>query len=79
MATMFCQFLPGYVGPYGIKINHRIYDCADLGPFRRQPSGVARKKNLWEIHRDLYDANWIWVRTAVPARPAGRCPDQSRR
>ncbi|MFD9865036.1 integrase [Streptomyces alboflavus] len=51
------------VNSYGIKINHRIYDCADLGPFRRQPSGVARKKNLWEIHRDPYDANWIWVRS----------------
>ncbi|ARP69148.1 integrase [Streptomyces pluripotens] len=50
------------VNSYGVKINHRIYDCADLGPFRRQPSGVVRKKNLWEIHRDPYDANWIWVR-----------------
>ncbi|MFJ1680887.1 hypothetical protein ACIODT_39360 [Streptomyces sp. NPDC088251] len=29
---------------------------------RRQPSGVARKKNLWEIHLDPYDASWIWVR-----------------
>ncbi|MEU9625031.1 hypothetical protein [Streptomyces sp. NPDC048155] len=50
------------VNSYGIKISHRIYDCADLGPLRRQPSGVARKKNLWEIHLDPYDASWIWVR-----------------
>ncbi|WP_377267564.1 hypothetical protein [Peterkaempfera sp. SMS 1(5)a] len=47
---------------YGIKINNRIYDCPDLAPFRRQPSGVTRKRNLWEIHRDPYDAAWIWMR-----------------
>ncbi|WSA97944.1 integrase [Streptomyces sp. NBC_01794] len=50
------------VNSYGVKINHRIYDCAELGPLRRQTSGVTRKRNLWEVHRDPYDANWIWVR-----------------
>ncbi|MFF3430303.1 transposase family protein [Streptomyces sp. NPDC002602] len=50
------------VDSYGVKINHRVHDCAELGPLRRRPSGVTRKKNLWEIHRDPYDANWIWVR-----------------
>ncbi|MCW2901654.1 MAG: integrase [Streptosporangiaceae bacterium] len=50
------------VNSYGIKINNRIYDCPDLAPFRRQPSGVTRKRNLWEIHRDPYDAAWIWMR-----------------
>jgi putative transposase len=50
------------VNSYGIKINNRVYDCGDLAPFRRQPSGVTRKRNLWEVHRDPYDANWIWMR-----------------
>ncbi|MFI7368236.1 integrase [Streptomyces sp. NPDC050149] len=50
------------VNSYGIKINNRVYDCPGLAPFRRQPSGVARKRNLWEIHRDPYDASWIWMR-----------------
>jgi hypothetical protein len=49
------------VNSYGIKINNRVYDCLDLDSFRRQPSGVTRKRNLWEIHRDPYDANWIWM------------------
>ncbi|WP_374118564.1 integrase [Streptomyces sp. 8L] len=69
------------VNSYGIKINHRVYDSADLGPFRRQPSGVARKKDLWEVHRDPYDASWIWVRNhwadgwvPVPWRHLGTVP-----
>ena len=51
------------VNSYGININHRIYDCTDLGPLRRQPSGITLKRNLWEVHRDPYDASWIWVRS----------------
>ncbi|OPC76775.1 integrase [Embleya scabrispora] len=50
------------VNAYGIKINNRIYDCPDLAPFRRQPSGVTRTRNLWETHRDPYDANRLWMR-----------------
>ncbi|MFE3588105.1 Mu transposase C-terminal domain-containing protein [Streptomyces niveus] len=50
------------VNSYGIKINNRIYDCPDLAPFRRQLSGVTRKRDLREIHRDPYDAGWIWMR-----------------
>ncbi|WP_443048412.1 integrase [Streptomyces sp. NBC_00053] len=60
----FVELLPATwraVNSYGVKINHRIYDCAELGPLRRQPSGVTRKRDLWEIHRDPYDASWIWV------------------
>ncbi|MFE7234102.1 integrase [Streptomyces sp. NPDC057596] len=61
----YVELLPAtwrVVNSYGVKINHRIYDCAELGPFRRQPSGATGKRDLWEIHRDPYDANWIWVR-----------------
>lgn len=50
------------VNSYGVKISHRIYDCPELGPLRRQPSGITGKRDLWEVHRDPYDASWIWVR-----------------
>jgi hypothetical protein len=50
------------VGAYGIKLHRRIYDCEQLGPLRQQPSGIAAKKNLWEIHHDPYDITRIWVR-----------------
>ncbi|AUA17284.1 DDE-type integrase/transposase/recombinase [Streptomyces sp. SID8382] len=50
------------VNAYGIKINHRTYDDAALGPMRQQPSGIAGKRNLWEVHCDPYDVSRIWVR-----------------
>jgi hypothetical protein len=69
------------VNSYGVKINNRVYDCRGLTPFRRQPSGVMRKRNLWEVHRDPYDASWIWVRNhwdsgwiAVPWKHLGSVP-----
>jgi putative transposase len=42
------------VNSYGIKISHRRYDCEELNPLRMQPSGVAARKNLWEVHHDPY-------------------------
>jgi putative transposase len=40
-----------------------------------------RKRNLWEVHRDPYDASWIWVRNhwdsgwiAVPWKHLGSVP-----
>jgi hypothetical protein len=50
------------INSYGIKINHRKYDCKALNPYRRQHSGVVAKKGLWEVHRDPYDVSRIWVR-----------------
>ncbi|WP_405884500.1 hypothetical protein OG762_40885 [Streptomyces sp. NBC_01136] len=38
----FLELLPAAwraVNSHGVKINHRIYDCAELGPLRRRPSG----------------------------------------
>ncbi|MFJ5881689.1 integrase [Kitasatospora cineracea] len=40
------------VNDYGIKIKHRTYDSPELTPLRRQNSGVAAKRGLWEVHRD---------------------------
>jgi hypothetical protein len=38
------------VNAYGIKISRRVYDGAELNPFRMQHSGVTARKGLWEIH-----------------------------
>lgn len=50
------------INSYGIRIKHRTYDDGELGPLRRQHSGVMEKKGLWEIHHDPYDISRIWVR-----------------
>lgn len=50
------------VNDYGIKFKHRVYDSPELDPLRRQDSGIAAKRGLWEIHRDPYDVSRIWVR-----------------
>src|SRR6266487_105952 len=64
-AQDYIELLPARwqaINSYGIKINHRVYDSAELNPWRRQPSGVSAKKNLWEVHHDPYDVSQIWVR-----------------
>jgi putative transposase len=50
------------VNAYGVKIGHRSYDSEELNPLRLQPSGVAARKNLWEIRHDPYDVSRIFVR-----------------
>lgn len=50
------------VNAYGIRINNRTYDAPELGPMRRQVSGVVAKRGLWEVHRDPYDVSRVWVR-----------------
>ncbi|GAA0439636.1 Mu transposase C-terminal domain-containing protein [Streptomyces luteireticuli] len=50
------------VNSYGLRINNRTYDAPELGPMRRQHSGVAAKRGLWEVHRDPYDVSRAWVR-----------------
>lgn len=64
-ADDYIELLPARwqaINAYGIKINHRVYDSAGLNPFRRQPSGVTARKNLWEVHHDPYDISRVWVR-----------------
>jgi putative transposase len=51
------------INAYGIRIDHRTYDCAQLGPWRLQHSGVAAKRGLWEVHYDPYDLSHVFVRT----------------
>lgn len=64
-ADDYVELLPASwraINAYGIKIKHRKYDCEALNPLRRQDSGVAAKKGLWEVHLDPYDVTRIWVR-----------------
>ncbi|MEU2130496.1 Mu transposase C-terminal domain-containing protein [Streptomyces sp. NPDC018352] len=51
------------INDYGIRINYRTYDCAELGPHRRQHSGNVAKRGLWEVHYDPYDLSQVFVRT----------------
>lgn len=51
------------VNDYGIRISYRTYDCAELGPYRRQHSGITAKRGLWEVHYDPYDLSQGFVRT----------------
>ena len=50
------------VNSYGIKISHRIYDCDELNPLRRQKSGINQHKDRWEIRYDPYDIRLVWLR-----------------
>ena len=50
------------INDYGIRIDNRIYDCPELGHYRRQPSGLTEKRGLWEVHYDPYDLSQVFVR-----------------
>jgi putative transposase len=51
------------INDYGVRIDYRTYDTADLDPFRRQHSGLADKRGLWEVHYDPYDLSQVFIRT----------------
>ena len=61
----YIELLPAtwrVINSYGIKIARRTYDSAALNPYRRQSSGVAARRGLWEIRYDPCDISRIWVR-----------------
>lgn len=47
---------------YGVKIRHRVYDTAELNPYRGQNSGMKALNGLWEVRYDPYDAGCVWIR-----------------
>jgi Mu transposase, C-terminal len=64
-ADDYIELLPATwraINSYGVRINHRTYDCAELNRWRKQPSGVTAKHDLWEVHRDPYAVAHVWVR-----------------
>jgi putative transposase len=50
------------INDYGIQIDYRTYDCPELGDYRRQHSGLAGKRGLWEVHYDPYDLSQVFLR-----------------
>jgi hypothetical protein len=64
-AEDYLELLPARwqaINSYGIKINHRIYDCDELNGLRREKSGIAARKNRWEVRHDPYDIRLVWLR-----------------
>jgi putative transposase len=62
----YLELLPAQwrqINAYGIRIDYRTYDCAALGPYRLQHSGITARRGLWEVHHDPYDASHVFVRT----------------
>jgi transposase InsO family protein len=51
------------VNDYGIRIDYRTYDSPQLGPYRRQHSGITARRGLWAVHYDPYDLTRVFVRT----------------
>ncbi len=51
------------INDYGIRIDYRTYDSPELGQHRRQHSGIAARRGLWEVHYDPYDLSRVFVRT----------------
>jgi transposase InsO family protein len=56
------------INDYGIQIDYRTYDCAELGPYRRRPSPAAARNGRWEVHYDPYDLSRVWVRDPAADR-----------
>ncbi|MFE0062866.1 integrase, partial [Streptomyces sp. NPDC059003] len=50
------------INSYGIKVNHRIYDCDELNGLRRVKSGITERKNRWEVRHAPYDIRLLWLR-----------------
>ncbi|MFI9780434.1 hypothetical protein ACIHCV_38115 [Streptomyces sp. NPDC051956] len=64
-AEDYLELLPARwqaVNSYGIKVNHRIYDCDELNGLRRVKSGIAERKNRWEVRHDPYGIRLLWLR-----------------
>jgi transposase InsO family protein len=50
------------INSYGINIDRRTYDGAELNPYRGQHSGIETHRGRWEVHHDPYDISRVWVR-----------------
>jgi hypothetical protein len=46
----------------GVTFNNRVYDTAELNPYRRTGSGITAQNGRWELHHDPYDITQIWIR-----------------
>lgn len=51
------------INSYGIKIDHRVYDCEALNPLRGEKSRIKSLNGRWLVHYDPYDVSRVWIRT----------------
>jgi transposase InsO family protein len=64
-AADYVELLPAQwrqINEDGITYDNRVYDSAELNPYRRTGSGVQGRQGRWEIHHDPYDVTAVWVR-----------------
>lgn len=64
-AVDYVELLPAEwrrINEDGITFNNRVYDTAELNPYRRTDSGITAQNGRWELHHDPYDITQIWVR-----------------
>ena len=64
-AADYVELLPAEwrrINEDGITHGNRVYDCAELNPYRRTGSGVQSRGGRWEVHYDPYDVTAVWVR-----------------
>jgi len=61
----YVELLPGEwrrINEEGVTLHNRVYDSAELNPYRRADSGVTAQNGRWELHHDPYDITQIWIR-----------------
>jgi putative transposase len=64
-ADEYIELMPSQtrvINSYGVKIHHRVYDSAELNPYRGQKSGARALGGQWEVRFDPYDVSRIWIR-----------------
>jgi transposase InsO family protein len=64
-AADYVELLPAewrQINEEGVTFNNRVYDSAELNPYRRADSGITEQNGRWELHHDPYDVTQIWVR-----------------
>jgi hypothetical protein len=64
-AADYVELLPAEwrrINEEGVTFNNRVYDTAELNPYRRTGSGITAQNGRWELHHDPYDVSQIWIR-----------------
>ena len=56
--TDYVELLPAEwrrINEDGVTFDNRVYDTAELNPYRRTDSGITAQNGRWELHHDPYD------------------------
>ena len=57
-ASDYVELLPAEwrrINEEGVTFNNRVYDTAELNPYRRTGSGITAQHGRWDLHHDPYD------------------------